>query len=218
MCALASEDGADSAIAALAGKQHGVVSRTQLLAAGITRRQIQWRLKRGRLHRVHRGVYSVGHAVLSQQAIWMAAVLAGGDRAALSHWSARSLLRIRRGGGPRAHVSCPRRRRNTETITFHYAQLPDDEVTIDNGIPTTTPARTLLDLAPLLPSHSLARMVAAVGPQPGTSLTELLDRYPRRPGTAKLRAIIAEPTPVTRSDFEAEWLERIDRAGLPNHT
>ena len=192
-----------------------MVSRTQLLAAGVTSRQIDWRVKRKRLHVVHRGVYSVGHPALCQEAIWIAAVLSAGEDAVLSHWSAASLLRLRTGRGPRSHVTCPRKRRSGRAIAFHEATLPPDEVTEENGIPTTTPARTLLDLAPLLPTPSLTRMVAAAEPSEEAPLSELLERYPRKPGAARLRASIAKPIPMTRSDLEAAYLERFERAGLP---
>ncbi len=86
-------------------------------------------------------------------------------------------------------------------------------MTEEQGIPTTTPARTLLDLAPLLPSPVLARMVEAA---PWGNLAELLDRYPRRRRRAEAEAkIVATPQPMTRSDLEATMLEAIERAGLP---
>ena len=201
-------------IARLAASQHGVVSRTQLLAAGVTRRQIERRVERAVLRPIHRGVYAAGHGVLSQEGIWMAAVLAAGEGACLSFWSAASLLAMRQGRGPRSHVTSPRARRSSRSIAFHRAALPEDEVTEENGIPTTTPARTILDLAALLPAPSLTRMVGAAGPGEGASLSELLDRYPRKPGVAKLRAVLAKPIPMTRSDLEAELLERFAKAGL----
>jgi very-short-patch-repair endonuclease len=205
----------DLVITALADAQHGVVSRTQLLAAGLTRRHVERRIQRSLLRVVHRGVYAVGHRALAQEAIWMAAVLAAGEGAVLSHWSAASLWRLRQGRGPRSHVTCRRARRDRHGIAFHEAELAGDEVTVERGIPVTTAARTALDLAPSLPGSSLARMIAATQRSAGPSLAELLDRYPRRPGTPKLRAIIAGPIARTRSDLEAEWLERIERAGLP---
>jgi len=206
---------ADHAIAALADAQHGVVSRTQLLAAGVTARQIQRRIQARRLRVVHRGVYAVGHRALTAEGIWMAAVLAAGEGAVLSHWSAASLWRMRRGRGPRTHVTCPRERRNRPAISSHQALLPPDEVTIEQGIPVTTPARTQLDLAPLLPSPTLARMIDADGSHDGTTLAALLERYPGRAGTAKLRAIIVKPQPMTRSNLEANVLAMIERARLP---
>src|SRR5688500_12408853 len=91
MCGLQQTDRADAVIAALAEVQHGVVSRTQLLAAGVTERQVDWRLRTGRLHRIYRSVYAVGHRALSFMGTWMAAVLAAGEGGVLSHWSAATL-------------------------------------------------------------------------------------------------------------------------------
>lgn len=204
----------DAVIGALADEQHGVVSRTQLLAAGISRRQIERRLERGALRGVHRSIYAVGHAVLSGQAVWMAAVLAAGEAGVLSHWSAATLWRMRPGRGPRSHVTAPRKRKRSQAITFHHAYLPPDEVTEEQGIPTTTPARTLLDLGSSLPRAVLARMIEAA-PMRGAALAVLLDRYPARAGVPKLRAALAKPTPMTRSDLEAKLLDAMERAGLP---
>src|SRR3954471_20896603 len=83
--------GQDAAIAALADRQHGVVERTQLTSLGLRRGAIEWRVQRERLHPVHRGVYAVGHHVLSVRGRWMAAVLAAGPHAVLSHRSAAAL-------------------------------------------------------------------------------------------------------------------------------
>ena len=205
-------ESADAVIAGLAAGQHGVVSRRQLLAVGISSRQIERRVRGRRLHIVYRGVYAVGHGAVSPMGVWMAAVLAAGEGAALSHWSAATLWRMRQGRGPRSHVTSPRRRRKLRTITFHHTKLRADEVTEEQGIPTTTPARTLLDLAPLLPSPVLARMVEAA---PYGNLSALLDRYPRRAGVAKLRQVVATPQPMTRSDLEATLVEAMREAGLP---
>jgi hypothetical protein len=215
MCGSGRTGGPDEVIAALADTQHGVVSRTQLIAVGVTERQIDYRLRRKRLRKIHLGVYAVGHRALRPEGVWMAAVLAAGEGGVLSHWSAASLWRLRPGRGPRAHVTSPRRRRNHATITFHFARLPPDEVTEEHGIPATTPARTQLDLAPLLPSPTLARVIDAAGTHRGTPLADLLDRYPHRAGVPKLRRILATPRPMTRSDLEAEILDAMDRAGLP---
>ena len=85
----------------------------------------------------------------------MAAVLASGAGAALSHWSAATLTKLRRGGGPLSHVTIPSRRSHRSGIRFHYAHLQPDEITVESGIPVTTPARTMLDLAPSLTIPSL---------------------------------------------------------------
>ena len=201
-------------IAELAARQHGVVARWQLVALGVGRGAIDGRILRRRLHPVHRGVYALTPAPLERLGRWMAAVLAGGEGSVLSHWSAATLWRMRSGTGPRAHVTSPRDRRNSGTITFHQARLPADEVTTEQGIPTTTPARTLLDLAPLLPSPVLARMIEAA-PSRGEPVATLVNRYPRRAGAPKLRAIMAEAQPMTRSDLEATVLEAMEGAELP---
>lgn len=175
----------DVAIAALAERQHGVVSIAQLRALGLGRGAIEHRIKRKRLHRVEPTVYAVGHPVLRIEAQWMTAVLAAGDAAALSHWSAACPWRLQSSVGPRTHVTIPRRRRRP-TIAFHFALLPDDEITMWNGIPVTTPGRVLLDLAPHVSLPTLHRMLEAaerLRPWPGPSIPELLDRYPRRAGT-----------------------------------
>ena len=214
MCTPEQGEHADAVIAALAEAQHGVVSRTQLLGAGVTPRQIHWRLRRKRLHPVHRGVYALTAAPLERLGQWMAAVLAAGEESVLSFWSAATLWRMRSGTGPRTHVTSPRARRRTRTITFHHAHLPPDEVTEEQGIPVTTPARTLLDLAPLLPSPVLGRIIEAA-PSRGAGVARLIDRYPHRAGVPKLRQMVATPRPITRSDFEAILLEAMAEAGLP---
>ena len=88
---MGARDRSDRLIAALAAPQHGIVSRTQLLATGVTRRQIAARLDSGRLHRMHRGVYAVGHRPNTEDATWLGAVLACGAWATLSHRSAGAL-------------------------------------------------------------------------------------------------------------------------------
>ena len=204
----------DRAITELAERQHGKVARRQLVALGLGEKAIDHRVQAGDLRLDHRGVYSLGHHPRSRESGWMAAVLYGGERASLSHWSAANLWPMRSGGGPRTHVTLPRRLRNTARITFHQADLPADEVAVENGIPVTTPARTLIDLAPRLPSPTLARMLDAA-PSRGAPLAALLERYPRKPGTAKLRALVGTAIPMTRSDFETAVLERIRALGLP---
>src|SRR5688500_6691033 len=127
----------DEAIAELAERQHGKVSRKQLLTLGLGERAIEYRLAKGLLRPDHRGVYALGHRPQSRESRWTAAVLYGGEGALLSHWSAASHWRLRPGTGPRSHVTCPRRRRNLPTITFHYARVPEDEATVERGIPVT---------------------------------------------------------------------------------
>jgi very-short-patch-repair endonuclease len=160
-------------IARLAANQHGVLTTTQLNQAGLSRGRIAERATAGRLHRIHRGVYAVGHRRLSDEGRWMAAVLACGQGAVLSHLSAAQLWGIRRrlrrlseageGGGPApVHVTVPgtagKRRRNG-IILHRSSTLRSSHCTRRGSIPVTNPARTLADIRSLL---SPARFNAAV--------------------------------------------------------
>ena len=207
----------DELIAVLAERQHGVVARRQLVALGVGARAIDHRLTCGRLHLIHRGVYSVGHRVLSQRGRWMAAVLASGSGAVLSHRSAAALWGIRPTSRPSVEVTTARRLHARPGLHPHRAVLPADEVTVVDGIPTTTPARTLLDLAAVEPRRTLERALdeAEILRLPGPS--ELLDRYPRRRGAATLRTLLLtsrSPTP-TRTELEDRFLTFVDDHGLP---
>ncbi len=208
--------GIDAAIAVLAERQHGVVARRQLILLGFGGRAIDRRIAQARLHPVHSGVYSVGHRVLSQRGRWMAAVLACGPGAVLSHQSAASLWNIRHTAKGRIDVTTPRDLRPRPGIHPHRAVLPSDEITIHDGIPTTTPARTLLDLAAVVPRQTLERALdeAEILRLPGPA--PLLDRYPRRRGAKNLRALLLtsrSPTP-TRNEFEARFVTLLDEYGI----
>jgi very-short-patch-repair endonuclease len=148
----------DAAIARIAGRQHGVVTTAQLLAAGVLPSGISDRVVARRLHRIHRGVYAVGHPALSQAGEWMAAVLACGDGAVLSHRSAAALWRI----GPTTglidvtvHGDTGRARRRGITLHRSGTLLPS-QCTLRSGIPVTKPARTLEDLRRVLPDKQFA--------------------------------------------------------------
>ena len=146
-------------IARLAERQHGVVARRQLLAAGLTREAIAHRLRVGRLHCLYRGVYAAGHRLLSPEARWMAAVLAAGRRAVLSHRSAAALWGIRRWRGGNVDVTMPSSRQQRPGITWHVTNLPADEITSVAAIPVTTVPRTLLDLAAVLDHRGVERAI-----------------------------------------------------------
>jgi very-short-patch-repair endonuclease len=163
----------DWAIADLAVRQHGVVSTAQLRAAEITWTSISTRVKAGRLHRVHRGVYAVGHEALSQEGRWMAAVLAAGTGnpsgrvtilaawgAVLSHRSAAELWELLpREGGP-VHVirAGDGGRRSRPGLRIHRSRsLGSAQTRLRLGIPVTSPARTLDDLRAAVPSRVLRR-------------------------------------------------------------
>jgi very-short-patch-repair endonuclease len=149
----------DAVIARIAARQHGVVSLAQLERAGIRRQGRSTRLRRGWLHRVHRGVFAVGHAGLSREGLWMAAVLAVGPGAALSHFSAGTLwgmLGSRDRGSTRSvelpiHVTVSGASESRRGIRVHRSRtLTPEKITVRLGIPVTTPARTLFDLRSVL--------------------------------------------------------------------
>jgi very-short-patch-repair endonuclease len=190
----------DEVIAALAADQHGVVGRSQLLAAGVGSRAIEHRIAAGRLHLLYRGVYAVGHRVLSQRGRWMAATLAADG--VLSHRSAGALWDIRQWQG-RIDITTPRTRAKRPGLLLHRAVLAPDEITVRDGIPVTTPARTLLDLAGVLQRHQLQQAIneAEILRLPGPH--HLASRYPTKRGTRALRAL-APPT-HTKRDLEARF-------------
>jgi len=95
----------DAVVTVLAGRQHGVVTRGQLIAAGVGRRAVERRIEWGLLHPLHRGVYAVGHLALRREAWWMAAVLAAGDGAVLSYRSAAALWGVRDTGRARIELN-----------------------------------------------------------------------------------------------------------------
>jgi len=134
-------------IHALADAQHRVVSRKQLLGEGIGSDAVRHRLRLGRLRAVHNGVYAVGPGALIREGRWMAAVLACGPDAVLSHRAAAALWGIVRNARATVDVTATRRLPARKGITTHFARLPFDEITTHNGIPTTTVPRTLADLA-----------------------------------------------------------------------
>ena len=211
----------DRAIGEVAGRQHGVLSRRQLADLGLGRGAIQHRLDRGRLLPLLRGVYAVGHLALTRESRWMAAALAGGARAALSHGSAAALWGLRPAGSRRADVTVPTWRRSRPQIRFHAAPLPADEVTLENGIPVTAVPRTILDLAAILDRRAVERCVNEAEIRrlwDSLSLVDLLDRHGGRPGAPAIRAILrhrGEGAAFTRSELELRFLQFVAAAGLP---
>jgi very-short-patch-repair endonuclease len=208
-------------IAELAKRQHGVVGRAQLLKLGLGRRAIGSRIARGWLHPVHRGVYAVGYALLFSKGRWMAAVIACGAEAALSHRSAGRLWGlVPLGPGP-VEVTRPSGfRAQRSGIVGHESLLPEDEVTAIDEIPVTSAPRTLFDLAALLDKRQLERAMNEAEVQRLTdvlSLLDLLKRYPRRRGATTLRALLEAKTPesITRSELEERFVAFLDCHRLP---
>lgn len=212
----------DREIAAIAERQGGVVARVQLLALGLGAAAIDRRVLGGRLYPMHRGAYLVGHRVVGVVGRHWAAVLACGDGAVLSHASAADAWEIRTSAAGTIHVTVgPGGRRKRSGIRVHRnGPLPADEVTERVGLPITTPARTLLDLAagsirgrPLANATDRAERLRLLD---FADVHRLLARYPRRPGTPSLKAVLARYSAVdTRSELEELVLELCDAHGLP---
>lgn len=145
-------------MAVLATKQYGVVNRTQLAALGFGGRAIQIRLRDGRLHPLHRGVYAVGHERVNQRGHWLAAVLAGGDGALLSHGSAAALWGLQRPRWP-IEVTSRHGRRGRRGIVHHEGRIHPQDRAVRDGIPVTSVARTVFDLAEVVDEERVARLI-----------------------------------------------------------
>jgi very-short-patch-repair endonuclease len=212
----------DVQIGLLATQQHGVVALYQLTRIGLTASGARERVRTGRLHPIHRGVYAVGHRVLTLEGHWMAAVLACGEGAVLSHSSAAQLWALlRRGGGARIHVTSPTRAgRKRAKIAVHRGDtLAPQDVTAIERIPCTSLPRTLLDLAETAPQEVLERAIEQAVKREIFDLMairELLARSNGRRGARPLqRAIAAYEEAPTRSELERIFLALVKRAGLP---
>jgi predicted transcriptional regulator of viral defense system len=212
----------DVALARLAERQHGVVSLTQLKALGLTADAARKRVATGRLHRVHRGVYAIGHPRLTRHGRWMAAVLACGAGARLSHRDAAFLWDLRADNRAAIDVSVPRpSARPKRGIEVHMSvSLTPADVTEHDGIPCTTVARTLLDLADVVDRRGVER---AASEAERLRLFDLhaveavLARANGRRGAGVLRAVLAdldEPA-LTANELEERFLAIARASGLP---
>jgi very-short-patch-repair endonuclease len=210
----------EARIAAMAGRQYGLVTRRQLRELGVGETGIEERLRTGRLHRIHRGVYAVGHAVLPARAQYLAAVLACGPGAALSHAAAGAHLGIRASAATRVDVTVPTHggRRRQRGIRLHRSRrLTGEDITVHEGIPTTTLARTLLDLADVLSDQALKRAINEaeyLRLLDTTALIAAVERNPGRRGARVVRAMMA-PLELTESALEDRFLALLTRHGLP---
>ena len=209
-------------IADLAQRQHGVVASAHLRQLGMSSSAIHRWTQIGRLHRLHRGTYAVGHTVLTRHGRWMAAVLACGPGAVLSHRDAAALMELRPDNRREIDVSAPRSRHAHRGVTLHRPrELHGEEVTVIDGIPVTSLARTLLDLAAVLRSDQLERVVEQAelrGLFDLIAVDRALMRNPSRRGRANLLSVIADMrpfTPMTRSELEREFVRICLAAGLP---
>jgi very-short-patch-repair endonuclease len=209
---------ADRRIVALAERQHGVVTRRQLCELGVGKSATDARIRDGRLWRVHQGVYAVGRPTLTLHGRFIAAVLSCGPGAALSHIAAGVLLSLLDERGPRIDVTVPRggQRRRRGAVVIHRAALPAADVTTKHGISVTTPARTLIDLADVLPRRRLERALDEAA-YLRLAVTDLQPRPGRRGSGALAEALARDDagTTRTRSDLEERMLSLLHRFRLP---
>jgi hypothetical protein len=212
----------DMAVARLARCQHGVVARRQLLELGYSSDQIGRRIRRGSLHVVQRGVYAAGHSAIGVRGRWLAAVLTYGDDAVLSHYSAGELLGIVARSGRSIEVTtCSGRWRARRGLIVHRTSIQSDEVSVVDEIPVTGISRTLFDLASGLPRERFEGALneaEVLGLTDRISVHTLLERYPRRRGTAMLRAVFSDAQRargVTRRELEGRFAAALGSTDLP---
>lgn len=205
----------------LARNQHGVVSSDQLRGIGYTPQAIHHRIRTGRLHPLHRGVYVVGRPYATDHGRWMAAVIACGAGAVLSHSSAAALWRMGPEKSGLVELSLPSlSRRCRPGLRIHQRPaLKALDVTAEYGIPVTTPIQTLIDMTLRLDRPGIERMINEadkynLAHPPG--IRRALDERPGEPGVAQLRQILDRRTfRLTKEELERRFLPLAAKAGLP---
>jgi len=195
------------------------VSTRQLAGCGLDSGAITSRLRRGHLHRIHRGVYAVGTELLTLRGALTAAVLACGDGAVLSHHAAAAWWEMLAWDGRRPEVTVPRAggRRLSGIHPRWSRSLNARDVWRRDNVLVTSPARTALDLAAQLTPRALRRMVRqalAEGRVTIHQLAEVLDRSTGHRGAAALRALLADGPLPTRSELEDRALDLLDEAAI----
>jgi very-short-patch-repair endonuclease len=215
-----SGNGVDALIAALAAEQHRLVTRRQLLGAGVGNGAIKQRLANARLHQLHRGVYAVGTPRVDRLGRWLAAVLACGEGAVLSHLSAAALFGLLAPMPGPVDVLVPgggsARRPG---IRIHGTRsLPAAEVVRRRRVPCTSVERTLVDLADRPLIDRAVEQAFALRLLGRTRMADALRRANGKPGTKELRRLLTrllEDFPLTRSELERRFLRLLAEAGLP---
>lgn len=215
--------GATRAIRALAERQHGIVARWQILELGFSEGLAQGRTAGGMLIPVFHGAFTLGRRRLDREGRWMAAVLASGPQAVLSHGSAMELWGMRGSNGP---IEVLRRsggawRRHPEIRVHQTRSLPLEQVTKERGIPVTTVERALLDMASRLSTKQQERALVAAdrsGRVNWPALQRLVARGRGRQGIGGLRRVAMEVDPRAvdaRSELEVDFLALCREAAIP---
>jgi very-short-patch-repair endonuclease len=212
----------DRVVGSFADRQHGVVTRAQLLAAGLTAAAVSRSVAAGRLRLVFRGVYAVGHLALRREGWWMAALLTCGESATLSHRTAATIWQLRTDPIlPIDVITATGHGRKHARITTHRTRLYAFDALVIDGLRVTTPSRTIVDLAAMLEGRALRDVVERAqdlrrfDPE---DLHATLSRLPRRKGTRRLADLLSLLQPDednARSDLERLFLALTRRARLP---
>lgn len=210
----------DASAAKLADANEGVVDRDELLALGLSRRQIDGWLAKGRLHRLHEGVYVLGHRAISRRGRWIAALRAGGPNAALCGRSGASCrgLSIREGAAVEVCVP-PTGRRSVGGIAIHAARLDPEEAGLFKGLPVASLAYPLLQLASTVSERTLETLMAEASHM-GMSASALEGQIQRARGRRGVRALRLAADgyrgdEATRSVPEADFMLLCQRRGIP---
>lgn len=205
----------------LADRQHGVVSRTQLLTAGMTIDEIDHAVSTRRLRPLLRGVYAVGHVALRREGWWKAALLVGGDGAALSHRSAAVAWDLQRGPLFPIELIVPGDRgRKHDEIVPHRMRLHPEETLLFDGLRVTTPPRTIVDCAGVMsgrPLRGLVERAQDLRRFDAKRVEATLDRNPRRFGRRQLSDLLLLIQPDSdgaRSHLERLFLKAMRKAGI----
>ena len=199
-------------IARIASRAHGVVTRAELIAAGLSRDQARDRLRRGLLIRVYPGVYRVGHAAPSPEASYLAAVKACGPGAVLSGLAAARLYGIIKGSPPPPEVTVPKERKVDGIRTKRGTRTRG----LWKGLPVTTVAQTIVDIAPGMSAEDLARACHEAGVRYRLTPKQVEAAMRRNtPGARNLRAVLYGDAPVLLSKVEKRFFEELRAAGVP---
>ena len=205
--------------ARLATRSKGIVTWDEMIDAGISRKQIEGRARKGVLIREYKGVYRVGHSAPNVESSFMAAVKACGEGALLSDLAAAFLYWLIKGDPPPPEVTAPKDR-DIEGVITHWARAGIDprDRTIYHGIPVTTVPRTLVDIAARLDDDRLMRAVheAVVRFSLTPAKVEVvLARRPRSPGAGRLRAIVSGDSGVLLGKLEKGFKALLVQHGIP---
>ena len=209
----------ERALAELVDRQWGVASLAQLRAAGLSADAVERRVRTGRLHRLYRGVYGVGDRALRVEGRRLAAVLASGPGAVLSHRSAAAHWGLLATDQERIDVTAPRSRQGVPGIRLHTSRSLDAQDAANHrGLPITTIARTLLDLAATVRDDQLERALAQamyLQVYDQRAITDVIHRSNGHRGTNVLKQATKQEPQITKSDWEIRMLRLVRGANIP---